>query len=295
MVAFDVRRDLSLLDPESDELRVVVGDIGDIPGLTRTLVTHRVSTVVHLAALIAASEDNPYHAVRINVSGTADVIEAQRLAGCRRMVFITSRAALGPITGVYAAPEFHPVAEDFPRRPISVYGSTKLAAEAIALAYRKRLGLDLVGLRFPAMYGPGRLARHGGFAIHCQLIEAAFQGQPFTLRAGVDQPDDVIFVGDAARAVALAVQAIRPALGVYHISSERLVTPRDFVAVLQARFPGWQVELGDAPGTGNMGYPSYCLFDDRRAQEDLGYRSGYALNEGIAAYLAVLQSGSIPG
>lgn len=291
VVAFDAREDRTHLGSGDASPPLVQGDVRDLPLLISMFQAHRVQAVVHLAAVIAACEDHPYQAIQVNVGGTVNVLEAARLTGCRRIVFATSRAALGPIGGPFGAPEFRPVAEGFPGQPVSVYGTTKLATETICAAYGRRYGLDTLGLRFPAMYGPGRLARHGGYAVLCRLIEAAAAGQAIDVPSGGDQADDVLFVGDAAAALALAVRAAPDHLPTYHISSGALVTPRDFVRVLRRRFPGWQAHVGGGAGAGAAGYPSYCRFDDSAARRDLGYEPAYDLEGGIEAYLRVLDPG----
>ena len=290
VVAVDSRPEATGMSA-SDGVRFVPGDVGDLPGLVGLAQEHRVDVVVHLAAMIAQSESAPNQAVTTNVVGTVNLLEVTRLAGCRRMVFPTSRAALGPIDGVHAAPTFEPVAEDFPRNPVNLYGATKLSAESLAAVYARRYGLDVVGLRFPAIYGPGRLARHGGYAFHSRMIEAAAAGEAFELAEGADEADDVLFVLDAARAVALACTTPTPAgerLPVYNISSGTMVRPVDFADELRRRFPGWDAELGTAPSKGSAGYRSFCRFDDRAARRDLGYSPKYDLGAGIGAYLDVV-------
>lgn len=289
VVALDARSDRTYLGADPQAPLVVTGDVQDLPLLISVFQQQQVEAVVHLAAVIAACEDNPYRAIQVNVGGTVNVLEAARLAGVGRVVFATSRAAFGPIGGPFGAPGFQPVAEDFPRRPRSVYGTTKLATETICAVYANRYDLDTLGLRFPAMYGPGRLARHGGYAVLCQLIEAAAHGREFHLAAGGDQLDDVLYVRDAARAAALALRAPRTHLPVYHISSGVLVSPRDLADELRRRYPDCRLQIGGGPGPGAAGYPSYCRFDDSAARRDLGYRAAFAAAAGIEAYIAALR------
>lgn len=286
VVALDLREDRTYLGPE---IPVVTGDILEWPALISVFNERGIDTVVHLAALIAQCEKEPYRAVQTNVQGTLNVLEAARLKGCRRVVFTTSRAALGPIDGEWGAPTYTPIGEDYPyRRPITMYGITKLAAESVCLGYARRYGMDILGLRFPALYGPGRLARHGGYATLSLIIESAASGESLALEKGGQQLDDVLFIGDVAQAIVRAVSAPASHRPIYHISSGRLSCPTEFLAILRHRFPGCRVELGSEPSAGAAGYPSFCKFEDAAARRDLGFSPAYDLEGGIDAYLKAL-------
>src|SRR5262249_14284828 len=85
----------------------VIGDITD-PASVRLAVRER-DWVVHAAATLSySSRDQPLHA-NGNVKGTHYLAEACRLEGVRRLVHVSSVAAIG----IPADPQ-HPAAEDFP-------------------------------------------------------------------------------------------------------------------------------------------------------------------------------------
>ncbi len=72
-----------------------VADIRD-PGLTSLLRSHRIDTVVHLAAVVTAGKESSREAeYSIDVLGTENVIEACLSAGVRRLVYTSSGAAYG--------------------------------------------------------------------------------------------------------------------------------------------------------------------------------------------------------
>jgi len=108
------------------EVRCVEGDVSDVGLVTRLLEEHKVSAVVHFAALKAVGEssEQPLRYYRNNVAGSIALFEAMRLAGVGTIVFSSSAT-------VYGDPASVPITEDFPLCPTSPYGQTKLFTEQI--------------------------------------------------------------------------------------------------------------------------------------------------------------------
>lgn len=146
--------DVSLLERYGVER--VVGDIDDDDSLRRAVGDVR--TVIHLAAATRALDEATFF--RFNAGATrrlADVLEAA--GGRRRLVYLSSLAAVGPAQG-------RPVHPDDEPQPLTAYGRSKLEGER---EVRSRPALDTVVLRPSAVYGPRdqdllpffRLARWG--------------------------------------------------------------------------------------------------------------------------------------
>ena len=94
-------------------MRFFIGDVRDLPRLERAF--HGVDVIVHAAALkqVPALEYNPYEAVKTNILGSQNVIEAAIDHGVKKVVFVsTDKAAM----------------------PVNLYGSTKLCAEKLFIA-----------------------------------------------------------------------------------------------------------------------------------------------------------------
>jgi nucleoside-diphosphate-sugar epimerase len=131
-----------------DGIEARIGDISD-PAAVQSAV-QRVDGVIHMAALLHIVNPPPelqekYE--RINVGGTAAVVEAARQAGVGRLVFFSTIA-------VYGASAGNVLAEDSPANPDSFYAQTKLDAERIVLAAKRADGKPLgTVLRLGAVYG----------------------------------------------------------------------------------------------------------------------------------------------
>jgi len=93
-------------------LRYFIGDVRDRERLVRAM--HGVDVVVHAAALkqVPACEYNPMEAIKTNIMGTANVVEAALDAGVKKVLSLSTDKAVNPV---------------------NLYGATKLAAEKLVV------------------------------------------------------------------------------------------------------------------------------------------------------------------
>ena len=98
--------------------------------------------VYHVAGLVAARSDAEF--IAGNREGTRNVVTAAEAGSARRFVFVSTMAAGGP------AERGHPLSGNEPPRPVTRYGRSKLAAEAVVRAS----SLEWTILRPPMVYGP---------------------------------------------------------------------------------------------------------------------------------------------
>ena len=131
-VLMDNRMDLTLMGDIKDQVDVVIGDICNQAVLEKAIDDYQVTHIAHLAALMPEpAEANPRLAVQVSVDGTTNVLEVARAKSIKRVVFTSSKAAYGEITGEYAPPTCKPVREDYPKQPADLYGSLKVCCEEL--------------------------------------------------------------------------------------------------------------------------------------------------------------------
>ncbi|MDP2676849.1 MAG: UDP-N-acetylglucosamine 4,6-dehydratase (inverting) [bacterium] len=116
-------------------LRFFLGDVRDLPRLQRAF--HEVDIVVHAAALkqVPAVEYNPLEAIKTNIMGTQNVVDAALDNSVERVLFISSDKAV---------------------QPVNLYGATKLCAEKIivgANVYRGERGPRFSVMRYGNVWG----------------------------------------------------------------------------------------------------------------------------------------------
>ena len=97
---------------DQSNLRYFIGDVRDRERLARAM--HGVNIVVHAAALkqVPACEYNPMEAVKTNIMGTSNVVEAALDAGVEKVMALSTDKAVNPV---------------------NLYGATKLAAEKLTV------------------------------------------------------------------------------------------------------------------------------------------------------------------
>jgi len=105
-----------------------ISDITDRNSIFKEIETIKPDIVVHLAAMVGTKdcEEVPRQAVKTNVEGTLNVVEAAKSVGAKFVYFST--------TAIYK-PGTNPIKEDSPIAPYTIYGKTKLWGEEIAKTY----------------------------------------------------------------------------------------------------------------------------------------------------------------
>jgi nucleoside-diphosphate-sugar epimerase len=134
------------------------------------------SAVVHLAARVHVMADTASDPLadfrRVNVQGTLRLAQQAAEAGARRFIYISSIKALGEVTQPGQA-----FTEESPTRPVDAYGVSKLEAEQGLRELAAKMGLDVVIIRPPLVYGPGVKANFAA------LMRAVQRGVPLPLGA----------------------------------------------------------------------------------------------------------------
>src|SRR5262245_41345698 len=187
VVLFDValpETRVSVLRRHGERLRLVRGDVQALAELISAIRAHEVDAIVHLAFVLGAvGNAEPERATRVNVLGTANALEAARLAGVGRVLLASSITVYG--SDDQYAPDELPLGEDAARhvcRTLPIYGGGKLYTEHLAQAYARTYGLVIGGLRPSVVYGPGRDS--GASAFLNEVIEKPALGEPGTVGLG---------------------------------------------------------------------------------------------------------------
>ncbi len=185
-----------------DGMTLVVGSILDAALLDE--VFEGADAVVHLAARpsVPRSLAEPLASHAVNATGTVEVLEAARRAGCHQVVVASS-------SSVYGANPILPKREDMVTRPVSPYAASKLAGEATALAYHRSFGLPVLAFRFFNVFGPLQAADHAYAAVVPTFVAYALRGDPLPVHGDGRQTRDFTYVGSV---VAVLCDAVRRGL-----------------------------------------------------------------------------------
>ncbi|MDF1702059.1 MAG: NAD-dependent epimerase/dehydratase family protein, partial [Planctomycetota bacterium] len=192
-------------------VELLEGDVGDAAFLDGVFEGRGIELVVHCAgrAVVAESVREPDRYFAVNTVAGHVLLEAMRRHGATKIVCSST-------CSVYGLPESLPVTERTPTRPVTPYGSSKLAFEQMLQGYARAYGFKALSLRY---FNVGGAATEGdlgdlnasGTRLIPNLIKAARSRRVFSVfghnyptRDGTGERD-FIHVEDLARAHAQAV------------------------------------------------------------------------------------------
>lgn len=134
---------LSCGHKEAVSSKLVVGDLTDKDFLFESLKDEKFDGVIHFAAYALAGEsmDNPYKYFQNNITGGLNLLEFMKEKGIFNIIFSSTCA-------VYGYPQKLPVTENEEKKPVSVYGESKLMFEKVLKWYDKIYGIKHINLRY---------------------------------------------------------------------------------------------------------------------------------------------------
>lgn len=199
---------------EDDRLRVINGDVKDLPALRRAMQGH--DAVIHLASNpdIARAATEPDIDFREGTYLTQQILEAIRITGTPRLLYASGSGVYGDLGQLEAEEDFGPLI------PISTYGASKLAGEALIASYCAMFGIKACAFRFGNVVGPRQT--HGvGFDFIRRL-----RAQPDRLRVLGDgtQSKSYIHVEDVIEAVFIAHTRTPNSFEVYNVATGDYIT-----------------------------------------------------------------------
>jgi UDP-glucuronate 4-epimerase len=250
-------------------------DLLDVAALSSLLTPETI--IVHLAAKagVRPSLADPVGYARVNVTGTAAIVEAARQTGVSRIVFGSSSSVYGDSTPV-------PFREDAVAVvPVSPYAATKRAAELLLTAVAPIYGFRTVSLRFFTVYGP---RQRPDLAIHA-FTRKMVEGRPLTLFGDGTQARDYTYCDDIVAGVLSAIlwTATAP-VGVetFNLGGNRSVPTEAMVAEIAAAL-GIEPKIEWAPM--QPGDVQQTAADLAKSSAVLGYQPKTSFSEGIHRFV----------
>jgi UDP-glucose 4-epimerase len=220
-------------------LKVVMADVEDMANLVPAIRGH--DTIIHLASNpdIARAATDPAVDFDQGTRLTHNVVEAVRLAGGGRILYASGSGVYGDVGELEATEDHGPLI------PISTYGASKLAGEALIASYGFMFGLTGCAFRFGNVVGPHQT--HGvGFDFIRRLLD-----DPTHLRILGDglQSKSYVHVDDVIDAVLLAAVSSPSRFAVYNVATGDYPTVRD-IAGLALRVLGIEPDSVEFEYTG---------------------------------------------
>jgi len=238
-----------------------------------------VDVVFHLAAITSVpySFKHPNVTMKVNVEGARNLLEACLRGRVERFIYVSTCA-------VYGEPEYLPINEKHPAKPISPYAESKLEAERLCMEFQETYGLKTTVLRPFNVYGPGmRNDQYGG--VIARFIERLRIGKPPIIYGDGEQTRDFVHVEDAVRAIILALDNEKAVGKTFNVATG--------VATSIKRLAQLMIDLFGANGIkpkhlkARMGDLRNSYADIREAKTILGFEPRISLKEGLSTLLHV--------
>jgi len=180
--------------------------------------------VFHLAANpdVRTAAENTYAHVEQNILATYNVLEAMRFQDVTDIVFTSTST-------VYGEAAVLPTPEDYgPLKPISVYGASKLASEALISSYVSTFDMRGVIYRFANVVGSR--GTHG--VIYDFIKKLRKDPNQLEILGDGKQRKSYVHVKDCVEAMVMGYQMTEDELGIYNIGTEQstdVITIADIV------------------------------------------------------------------
>jgi UDP-glucose 4-epimerase len=274
------------LEPYRDKTLFTTSlDITNLEEIEKTIKAHGVKSIIHAASVYEA-KGTLYDAMRVNVLGTINVLEASVRTGIGRVSALSSEAVYQGIK------QMEPLREE---QLLSVESDryvpgTKKAEENLALLYAAKAGLDVAIIRASRIYGP--LFAGVRSPMHL-MAQAAVKGASCDLpHIDEDEGHDNIYVKDCARGVIMIHTKNKLKHRVYNLGMGTLATFGEIRSAIQKIAPETKISLGrnlgDVTITKSPLDINACL-DITRIREELGFAPEYDIEKGMGAYIAWLR------
>ncbi len=269
-------------------LKTVPLDIRSLDHVSQVIRDHGVKAVVHAAVRSEKGNTSLHQAMDVNVTGTINVLEAARRAGIRRLLFISSEAVYQGMTQTTPFKEEEKLLITSDR----FVPGTKKAGEILCLMYCNEYEMEAVSIRLTRVYGP---LYKGIRNLPGHMLEKAANGLPIELgNYDPTEAHDFIYAKDAARGLALILQAPSLQHRIYNLGYGKLTSVGEFAAAIRRRLPGAVVHLGDGPGpltSTKTQMDIHACVDISRLKEDLVFSPEFDPDRAVEHYLEWARSG----
>ena len=261
VACMDLNPSTDLLSGWENEVEIIRGDVTQFEDVMRAVIETKPDRMINLAYRLGGGEDNPHHAIRLNILGMDNCFEAARLQGVKRVVYASSIAVSGSQShfGDRAA------TEDDGKYGTSQYAVCKIFNEFQAQQYIDNHGMSITGIRPANVTGPDKVR---GSTDHVRCITLPARGEPvrFPFKSLMRLP---IHVEDISEAFARVLLSDAPHHSLYN-SGGSAVSLGDLAEIVHRFIPDARIEFDDDGGLEESG--NYLVDNSRLLNEfELAY------------------------
>jgi UDP-glucose 4-epimerase len=258
-----------------NRLRVNISDVRDEHSM-RYLVQGQ-DYIFNLAGQTSHldSMQDPFTDLEINSRAQLSILET-----CRKynpdvkIVFASTRQ-------IYGKPDYLPVDEKHPIRPVDVNGINKLAGEWYHILYNNVYGIRTCALRLTNTYGPGMRIKDARQTFLGIWIKLLLEGKPFEIWEG-QQLRDFNYVDDAVDAFLMAAECEKADGQIFNLGGDEAISLHDLGNLLIEIYGTGEFITKTFPAERKRIDIGDYYSDYRKIKSELGWTPKISLREGLA-------------
>ena len=235
-------------------------------------ITKNIDCIIHLAAEsgIDVSISSPKKSFDTNVIGTFNYLEAARNNNVKLFIFASSGAVFG-ITKP-------PMKENFPRLPISPYGSSKLSIESFCETYSNVFNINTTILRFSNAYG---LYSSHKKSVVANFIKNIINNKIIYINGNGKQTRDYIFAEDVVNGIYKSILNSKKSR-TYHIATGKETSVNNLIKKLISTFNKTKYAIPEIINTeGRRGDIKHNCLSIAHSKKNLNWSNITVLDKGL--------------
>lgn len=222
------------VNPDTRE-DVIACDLRSKNDVSRLFQSHRVQTVIHLAAILpSAFQADPLVGAEVNLSGCFELMRQAVDGRIKRFVFTSSMSVYGSRSAT------HPLSEDDPAVPDEPYGASKRVVELVGQTLAGGHAFEFISLRVARVIGPG--IKRTASPWRSRIFEAPSRNKSVQIPYAPVALLSLVHVEDVARMLVMLAEATGVRSCVYNTPAE-LWQARDLKKAIE-EVTDIRVELG---------------------------------------------------
>ena len=221
------------------------------------------------------SMQDPNTDLAINASAQLSILEACRLHNTGiKLVFASTRQ-------LYGKPDYLPVDERHPIRPVDVNGINKLAGEWYHLLYNNVYGIRACALRLTNTYGPGMRVKDARQTFLGIWVRNLIEGKPVLIFGDGEQLRDFNYVDDVIDALLIAAESEKTNGEVFNLGSPEVINLKVLAKMMVELYAGGSYELVPFPTERKAIDIGDYYSDFTKFSNGLGWSPKISLKEGL--------------
>jgi len=254
-----------------DKVRIIKSDITNLEEIKQH--TKDIDNIIHLAGVLSVPEslEHPEKYISINTIGTLNLLKAARLNNVKRIVLASSCAVYGTNTDL-------PLKENTELKPISIYPTSKIAAEHCLKTFNENYGIETVSLRYFNVYGPKQNPNSQYASAIPIFIKKILNNESPTIFGDGSQTRDFVHVSDIANATISSLKSGKANGETINIASGIPTTINKLIQTINKLTDKNIKPIHVDKRSGDV---LHSLADISKSKEILNFKQKYNLEEGL--------------